>query len=278
MLGDASRRARARRRHRPDGRGQRRPPAVAGDESVVAVDRVARAAVVDATTRPPARCASAPAVTYAELLGRAARRRWCRRWPRPPARSARRRSATPARSAATSARARRPATGCRCSPRSTPPSSCVGTDGVRTLPVDEFMVGVKRTARRPGELIVAVDGAGARRLAGLRQGRRAQRDGDRRRQRPASSSTGRPRSVRARPRVGRPDDRARARGRGVRSPARVDWDDGARRPTRRSHAFGALGRRGRPADRRPPVDGGVPPPRGRGAGRAASLRRGRSRR
>ena len=31
-----------------------------------------------------------------------------------------------------------------------------GTDGVRTLPVDEFMVGVKRTARRPGELITAV--------------------------------------------------------------------------------------------------------------------------
>ena len=29
-------------------------------------------------------------------------------------------------------------------------------DGVRTLPVDEFMVGVKRTARRPGELITAV--------------------------------------------------------------------------------------------------------------------------
>ena len=29
-------------------------------------------------------------------------------------------------------------------------------DGVRTLTVDEFMVGVKRTARRPGELITAV--------------------------------------------------------------------------------------------------------------------------
>ncbi len=31
-----------------------------------------------------------------------------------------------------------------------------GNDGVRTLPVDEFMVGVKRTARQPGELITAV--------------------------------------------------------------------------------------------------------------------------
>lgn len=30
-------------------------------------------------------------------------------------------------------------------------------DGVRTLPVAEFMVGVKRTARRPGELITAVE-------------------------------------------------------------------------------------------------------------------------
>jgi CO/xanthine dehydrogenase FAD-binding subunit len=31
-----------------------------------------------------------------------------------------------------------------------------GPDGIRTLPVGDFMTGVKRTARRPGELIVAV--------------------------------------------------------------------------------------------------------------------------
>ena len=32
----------------------------------------------------------------------------------------------------------------------------LGSDGVRTLPIAEFMTGVKRTARRPGELITAV--------------------------------------------------------------------------------------------------------------------------
>ena len=32
----------------------------------------------------------------------------------------------------------------------------LGPDGVRTLPIAEFMTGVKRTARRPGELITAV--------------------------------------------------------------------------------------------------------------------------
>jgi CO/xanthine dehydrogenase FAD-binding subunit len=32
----------------------------------------------------------------------------------------------------------------------------VGSEGVRTMPVADFMVGVKRTARRPGELITAV--------------------------------------------------------------------------------------------------------------------------
>ncbi len=31
-----------------------------------------------------------------------------------------------------------------------------GPDGIRTMPVGEFMTGVKRTARRPGELITAV--------------------------------------------------------------------------------------------------------------------------
>jgi len=32
----------------------------------------------------------------------------------------------------------------------------LGPDGVRTMPVGEFMIGVKRTARRPGELLTAV--------------------------------------------------------------------------------------------------------------------------
>ena len=85
-------------------------------------------------------------------LGDRAARAW--RWPR--ARSARRRSATAARSAATSAPPRRPATRTRrCSPpaRWSRSRRCAGTRGV---PVDEFFTGVKRNALAPDELIAAV--------------------------------------------------------------------------------------------------------------------------
>ena len=56
--------------------------------------------------------------------------------------------------------------------------------------------------------------ARARRLAGLRQGRRAQRDGDRHRRRVPGRRRRRRRAARAR--LGRPDDHAVPRGRGVR--------------------------------------------------------------
>ena len=80
----------------------------------------------------------------------------CRRWPRPPARSEVRRSATPARSAATWPRVRRRATGFRCSPHSIDRRTSIGADGRRTLPVADFMVGVKRTALAPGEMIESI--------------------------------------------------------------------------------------------------------------------------
>ena len=154
-------------------------------------------------------------VTYAELGRRAAGDAAARRSPRRRAPSGRRRSATRRRSAATWRRARRPVTGCPCSPRSTPTSSCIGPDGRRTMPVGEFMVGVKRTALAAGRADRRGHRPAARRLAGLRQGRRAQRHGDRHRRRlprrrPAGA-LGPPR-----PRLGGADDRAGAGGRGVR--------------------------------------------------------------
>ena len=82
--------------------------------------------------------------------------RLCRRSPRRRARSARRRSGTAGRSAATSARPRRPATRCRrCSSR-TRRSRSRASRGARTVPLDEFLVGPKRNALAPDELIVAV--------------------------------------------------------------------------------------------------------------------------
>ena len=71
----------------------------------------------------------------------------CPRWPRPRARSAHRRSATPAPSAATSARARPPATRCPCSPRSTPRSS-VGVGDRRARAVDATTSWSARSAPR----------------------------------------------------------------------------------------------------------------------------------
>ena len=76
-----------------------------------------------------------------------------------------------------------------------------------TISVHEFMVGVKRTALGAGRADRGGDGAGARRLAGLRQGRRAQRHGHRHRgrlpRRRPSGPLGAPR-----PRRGRADHRA----------------------------------------------------------------------
>ena len=100
-------------------------------------------------------------------------------WPRRRARSARRRSETAARSAATSGRPRPPGTRCRrCSP-STPRSSWRARAATRTLPLREFLVGPKRNALGPDELIVAVRRPAARAAADVHEDRAAQRDGDR---------------------------------------------------------------------------------------------------
>ena len=94
-------------------------------------------------------------VTYARIdrrARRAAARAW--RWPR--ARSARRRSATAARSAATSARRPRPATRTRrCWPPA-PRSRWRRCAAARLVAVADFFTGVKRNALAPDELIAAV--------------------------------------------------------------------------------------------------------------------------
>ena len=147
----------------------------------------------------------------------------------------------------------------------------LGADGTRTMPVAEFMAGVKRTRSSAGRADHRGHGAAARRLAGLRQGRRPQRDGDRHRRRLPRRRRARPhrcasRSGRSRPTIVRaPDAEAFAAG-------AVDWDAGTVSRRRGRRVRRARGRR-QPADRRPPLHRGVPPPRRRGAGRAGSLRR-----
>ena len=270
-LGDASGRARARRRHRPDGRGQRGPPAVAGDETVV-VASTASPSCASWTHRSGSRrtLRIGAGVTYAELPSRAARRAACRRWPRPRARSGRRRSATPARSAATSARARRPATGCP------------------VLAALDAIVELRRRRRRAH--------AAGRRVHGRGQahGARARR-ADRRGRRCRCSTAGRatPRSACATrwsspsPAPASPStdaDALGARSRSVRSAPTIMRAPRRRGVRRRAPSTGTtravaddVGRRVRPSspprpaapDRRPPLDRRLPPPRGRGAGRAA---------
>ena len=98
--GRAARRGADPGRHRRDGRAQLRPRAAAG---AAEPERGARAA--RAGRARTARCGSAPGSPTPRRWGSPSR---CPRWPRPRARSAGRRSATAARSAATSARPRRP--------------------------------------------------------------------------------------------------------------------------------------------------------------------------
>ena len=110
------------------------------------------------------------------------------------------------------------------------------------------------------------DRARARRLAGIRQGRHPQRDGDRHRRGVPGRRPTHPLDP-PRPRVGRPDHRPGRRGRGARfgdgrlgHPLRRRCRDPGVRPARR---------RRDPADRRPPGDRGVPAARRRGARPAA---------
>ena len=58
-----------------------------------------------------------------------------------------------------------------------------GPGGRRAVVIHDFLLGVKRTALEPGELVVSVTVPVVARLAGLREGRCAQRDGHRRHQR-----------------------------------------------------------------------------------------------
>ena len=150
------------------------------------------------------------------------------------------------------------------------------TRGTRRIPVAEFVTGPKRTclAERRADRR-AFDLRRRRRPAAVRQGRHAQRDGDRR-------LLGQPRAVAASERrvaacvgsVG-PDAAARARGRGVhRRRARRGRPLGAARPAARrgGRALRRAGRRGRAADRRRARHRRLPPPRGRACSRGARSR------
>ena len=159
--------------------GHRRPTSTSSP-----CDRVAELRVVDATTR--------------RRHGAPRRRRHLRRADAPSrsptllpalAQAARTVGSPQIRNAGTDRRqprhrARRPATGCRCSPRSTR-SSQLARRRRRARRAVRRVHHRRRSARccSPGELITGDHRARARRLAGLRQGRRAQRDGDRHRRR-----------------------------------------------------------------------------------------------
>ena len=266
-LGAASRRARARRRHRPDGRDQQGPPPLAGDETVVA-RRTGSPSCGRGSHDPAAgdACASAPASPTPSSLAPPLADAAAGARPRRRAPSARRRSATRRRSAATSA---------TCSPAG---------DGLPVLAALDATVELRRPdgdARRAGRRVHdrrqahrpaarrADHGghrAGARRLAGLRQGRRAQRDGDRhrrrlpRRRRARRAPCASPSARWPRRSCGPPRPRRSPPAPSTGTPARVD----RRRRRPRSAALAAAGG---PPDRRPPGHRRLPPARGRGARR-----------
>ena len=184
------------------------------------------------TSTPPTATARDEVVLGAgDHLHHAARpragRRCCRRWPRPPARSAARRSATPGRSAATSAPARPRATRCPCWWRSARTVELARATGRRRLPVAELPHRAEAHALRPGELHRRRAGAGGAGAGRVPEDRRAQRHGHRRRQLRAWWSTDRAahRAVRAGRRSGRCRSATPRPRRGP--PTRLDWDAGA---------------------------------------------------
>ena len=184
----------------------------------VAVDRVAE--LRSWTIDPAARTVTLGAgVTYAELMAGAAGDAAAGAGRGVPHRRVAADPRSPARSAATSPRARRPATGCRCCRRSTPIVELTGRRrrshdvGARVHGRGQAHRARARRADHRGH------GAAARRLAGLRQGRCAQRDGDRHRQRlPRRRHAGALGPPRARLR--RPDDHPGDGGGGVRGGCR----------------------------------------------------------
>ena len=131
----------------------------------------------------------------------------------------------------------------------------------------EFMLGVEAHGARTRRADRVDHGAAARRLAGLRQGRRAQRDGHRHRQR----LPGRRRRVAigaARARLGRARRSSAAPTPRRYATAVGRLERAARSPTT-SHAGSASWLPRRPPDRRPPLDRRVPAPRRRRAGARA---------
>ena len=167
------------------------------------------------------------------------------------------RSRTAARSAATSRTARRPATRCRCSRRRMRSSCCAASRGERRVPFTEFYTGYRTTVLRAGR----ADRRGrdsARRRASSGSGRSAR--APRRRSRRSSSPRVRGAGAAHRDRQRGGDGRCACRDR-ARARRRRDIDDAVSGARARDHA-----------DRRHPLDGGLP------AAVAANLLRGSGRR
>ena len=146
---------------------------------------------------------------------RRARRRGCPAWRWPRAPSARRRSGCAARSAATSAPPRPPATRTRrCWPPAPSSRWPRRPAAAGAIPAAEFYTGVKRNALEPDELIAAVLVPAATGPQQFCQGRHPQRHGHRR-LRVRRRAAPRPPRRRHRHRLGRADPAPGARGRGV---------------------------------------------------------------
>ena len=136
-------------------------------------------------------------------------------------------------------RAHRPATGCPSSQRARPRCTLASTQGRRSLAVGDFMVGVKRTALEPGELIESITIPLLDGWQGYSKVGRTQRDGDRHRERVCRRRRSRP--IRPdRTRIGRAHRHPMHRSRSSVAVGAVDWElraiarccSGRRRPDR----------------------------------------------
>ena len=155
-----------------DGRAELRPRAAGGDPRPHA-----RRRAHGSTGATTACCGSAPAShTRARSPSSATR---CPGWRSPRARSARRRSATAGRSAATSAPPPPPATRCRRCTRRGAEVEVASTRGTRSIPIEDFITGPKRNVLAPDELIAAFRIARRQGRPAVLQDRHPQRDGDR---------------------------------------------------------------------------------------------------